>query len=315
MNQEWKRVTRKHPCPCCGKPDWCSVTADGSRAVCMRKESDKPTKNHGWLHILCESSDFTPKAPTRPLVHSHPPAEPDRLDSVYTRLLRDLLVLSEDHRARLRARGLSDADVDAAGYASVPTALYARTAARLLEPLDLRGVAGFYKEQGFWQMVTPGPGFLIPVRDSGLRIRGLQVRRDEGSPRYLWFSSASKPEGQSSGAPVHFARPELIPLQRRVFVTEGALKADVISSKLQAPVIGLPGVSTWPGGFGRKLRKRFPELKTIFLCFDSDFKTNPHVRRALFALMCELRVALFTPSVLTWEGAKGFDDYLVRKAA
>lgn len=315
MNGEWVRVTRKSPCPQCGKPDWCMLTADGTRALCMREPSDKPTKNNGWLHILSESTDFSPKPVPRPIVHSHPPAEPSRSDFIYSQLIRAHLVLSEDHRAKLISRGLSDVDVDSNGYCSVPTPLYAKTVARLLERHDLRGVPGFYREKGEWRMVTPGPGFLIPVRDSKRRLRGFQVRMDEGSTRYLWFSSASKPEGQSSGAPVHFAKGELIPMQRRVFVTEGALKADVIAARLQAPVIGLPGVSTWPEGFGRKLKRRFPELTKIFLCFDSDFQTNPHVSRALFNLLRELRSALYSPSVLTWEGHKGFDDYLVRKAA
>jgi hypothetical protein len=315
MNGEWVRVTRKRPCPQCGKPTWCLLTADGNRALCMRVESDKPTRNRGWLHILSESTDFRPKPITRPIVHSHPPAEPVRLDFIYTQLIRAHLVLSEDHRAKLTARGLTDVQVDANGYCSVPTPLYGRTVARLLSPHDLRGVPGFYREQAEWRMVTPGPGFLVPVRDSQRRIRGFQVRMDEGDTRYLWFSSASKPEGQSSGAPLHFAQPELIPMQRQVFITEGALKADVISARLNAPVIGLPGVTTWPGGFGRGLRRLFPSLSKIFLCFDSDFKTNEHVRRALFSLLVELRSALYSPSVLTWDAAKGFDDYLTRKAA
>ena len=33
---EWVRVRRGRPCPVCGEPDWCSVTADGSAATCMR---------------------------------------------------------------------------------------------------------------------------------------------------------------------------------------------------------------------------------------------------------------------------------------
>lgn len=307
-----KRVNKRSRCPVCNSDHWCGVTEDGSKAICMKIESDKPTKNNGWLHILVESDTPRPVPPPRPIVHSHPPAEATRLDFIYTQLIRAHLVLSEEHRAKLTSRGLTDVQIDVNGYCSVPGPHFGRTVARLLSGHDLRGVPGFYREQGQWQMVTPGPGFLIPVRDSQRRLRGFQVRRDEGSPRYLWLSSASKPEGQSSGAPVHFAQPELIPAQRRVFVTEGALKADVISARLQAPVIGLPGVSTWPRGFGRGLRRRFPELKTILLCFDSDFRTNEHVTKALFNLITELRLALYCPAVLAWdEQFKGFDDYLV----
>lgn len=315
MNKEWVRVSRKRPCPCCGKRDWCSVSLDGSRAVCMRVESDKPTKNRGWLHILKESDDFTRRPAPRPDLHSHPLAPTPHLDGIYSTMIRGHLVLSEPHKANLLARGLSEIDIEKNGYKSVPTSLYGGTVARLLSEYDLRGVPGFYRERGRWQMFTPGAGFFISVRDSRHRIRGFQIRLDEGSTRYLWFSSASKPEGQSSGAPIHFARPNLIAEQRRVFITEGALKADVIAAKLNAPVIGIPGVTTWPGGFGQKLRRVCPTLREVFLCFDSDFKTNEHVRRALFALIAELRYALYSPSILTWDTAKGFDDYLTRRAA
>ena len=42
-NQELIRVGRDYPCPICGKPDWCLVFADQSKAVCARKiDPDKP---------------------------------------------------------------------------------------------------------------------------------------------------------------------------------------------------------------------------------------------------------------------------------
>ena len=47
-------VTKKHPCPICKKPDWCGVSADGNIAICMRIQSNKPTNNGGYLHILKE---------------------------------------------------------------------------------------------------------------------------------------------------------------------------------------------------------------------------------------------------------------------
>lgn len=51
----WKRVSKKNPCPCCGRPDWCGY-ADGA-TVCMRVESDRPTRNGGWLH----TDNFSPR--------------------------------------------------------------------------------------------------------------------------------------------------------------------------------------------------------------------------------------------------------------
>lgn len=54
---EWRRVSTAHPCPVCGKPDWCGVHADGRRAICMRVASDRPARNGGWIHSLADSVD------------------------------------------------------------------------------------------------------------------------------------------------------------------------------------------------------------------------------------------------------------------
>jgi DNA primase len=299
-----KRVKKGRPCEICGRDRWCGYSEDGTKAVCMRVESEHPTKNRGWLHILEDVPSARPTPSPRPLIHSHELAPRERLHEVYTALL-DRLSLSDAHRANLLSRGLSESDIASHGFKSAPRSTPD------LPGLDLRGVPGFYRERGGWQLVSYGSGFYVPVRDSRGSLRGFQVRKDVGSPRYLWLSSASKPEGASSGAPLHFTGQ----VSGRLLITEGALKADCISSRLNVPVLGLPGVSGFPKGFGRKLRRLFPALSKIYLCFDSDFKTNEHVGRALFTLLAELRAALYSPSVLTWDTGKGFDDYLVRQAA
>ncbi len=52
MSTAWFRVSKARPCPICGKPDYCGVSADGAAAICMRMESGKSTRNGGWLHRL-----------------------------------------------------------------------------------------------------------------------------------------------------------------------------------------------------------------------------------------------------------------------
>jgi len=67
---KWVRVTRHRPCPICGKPDWCGVSADGEVACCMRVQSDRPARNGGWLH----AADGAPR-PAPPL-YVPPPVTP-----------------------------------------------------------------------------------------------------------------------------------------------------------------------------------------------------------------------------------------------
>ena len=278
----------------------------------MRVESDRRTKNQGWLHILGES-DAAPPLPPKRIVHSHELAPRKRLDRIYSTLVNTHLVLAEEHKQNLVSRGLSEEDIYANGYRSVPTTLYGSNVSRMLSCFDLRGVPGFYKERGAWQMVTPGPGFLIPIRDSRNRIRGFQVRRDDDDPRYLWFSSASKPEGQSSGAPVHFAHPERVEEQESLYITEGALKADIVAARLCVPVVGLPGVSTIPEDFGDNLKRRFPGIREVSIAFDADWKRKRSVKAALLNLITELRRAGLPTKICRWPARfKGFDDYLTQ---
>lgn len=55
----WREVTKKNPCPVCGKPDWCSTlhADDGSLLVCCRrapggKEKIDKTGRVYWLYKI-----------------------------------------------------------------------------------------------------------------------------------------------------------------------------------------------------------------------------------------------------------------------
>jgi hypothetical protein len=37
--RDWHTVSRHHPCPICDKADWCSVSADGTWAICRRVDT------------------------------------------------------------------------------------------------------------------------------------------------------------------------------------------------------------------------------------------------------------------------------------
>ncbi|HLL74834.1 MAG TPA: toprim domain-containing protein [Pyrinomonadaceae bacterium] len=48
----WVRVTKRDRCRVCGKPDFCTYAPEVGLALCMRVESDRPSRNAlgGWLH-------------------------------------------------------------------------------------------------------------------------------------------------------------------------------------------------------------------------------------------------------------------------
>lgn len=48
---EWIRVSKAHPCPVCGKPDWCSIKDNGEVCHCMRSQSATPCLSGGWFHF------------------------------------------------------------------------------------------------------------------------------------------------------------------------------------------------------------------------------------------------------------------------
>jgi hypothetical protein len=304
----------KIKCPVCGKKDNCAVSDDRRRAFCRRVRSDKPGRG-GWTHILAEN----PRAGAR-IQHAPQPkqeqaerASADHIASVLTTLLRKHLGLSERHRAALLARGLSEGEIERNGYRSAPTTDEGDRIARELSDFNLEGVPGFHKYGDEWRMRDFGTGIFVPIRDEHLRIVGCQIRRDEGSPRYIWFSSAGKPHGTSSSSPIHFAKPHLLHDAPEVLLTEGALKADIAAYFLQQPVIAAAGVYNFRADFPADLKAEFPKLKTAYLAFDADFQHNDGVKESLFRLADELQSAGLRAQVRAWPAhmGKGIDDFLL----
>jgi hypothetical protein len=286
----------------------------------MRRPSDRPTRNGGFLHVF--SFDETPPAP-RPQPIITQPTTPERapvtrLDPVYTDLRRLHLVLSKQHREeKLNRRGLSDSAIEVNGYRSTPTQGYAANVARALaRDYDLTGIPGFYRDAGEWRL-NFGEwtyGIIIPVRDTLHRIRALMIRRDDvsGSGKYIWLSSKDKPHGASPGAPPHFANVEAARASGEIIVSEGALKSDVIAELTGQGVCGIAGVSTFGDDFAAKLRLAIPELRHVHIAYDSDLWQSPQVFAALERLAAQLTRANLSVRVRTWsEEFKGLDDYLV----
>lgn len=224
--------------------------------------------------------------------------------------------LSARHRHALQARGLSDRQIDAAGYASWPRSARARLLAPMqATQLSLVGVPGIGRriDRDRWRLEGM-PGLLIPVRDRRGHIQACQIRTDQGASRYLWLSSAPDEvgwTGSSPGTPFHVAGHRYIRKGTTWWVTEGPLKADVIAAFMERPVVGIPGVALWPR-LGQALSAWRPTA--VILAFDQDPvpETRERVTQAQDQLGAVLADAGVHVRIAHWaDGPKGLDDALL----
>ena len=240
----WRAVATDSPCHVCGKPDWCSVSADGKKAICRRKDNgtgqpkvDASGQDY-WLYdlnghrelILSEDvwqqdGEVTEKA------------GPQTLDQVYGTLL-DQLALSHAHRQDLHRRGLTEACIKRSGYRTLPMKGREELARSLVEHFGAEvcsRVPGLYEnEAGRWS-VAGAAGMLVPVRDIEGRIVALKIRADEAGEgskytcsKYTYLSS-TKYGGPGPGSRVHVPLHDELDLSV-VRLTEGELKAEVATA-------------------------------------------------------------------------------------
>jgi hypothetical protein len=170
----------------------------------------------------------------------------------------------------------------------------------------LEGIPGFYyHDKGYWTFTT-GPGLIFPSLSPEGKIQGFQVRLDDpkGGSKYVWFSSAGRPGGTSSGAPWHVSRPARVKC-RAVVITEGIRKADVISEYLGVITVGAAGVNNWQG-----IPQYVEQLgMPVVVAYDMDILAKPPVFEAFRALVGSLKGQVY---VAAWDPQyKGLDDLLV----
>lgn len=316
------RVTRSTPCPICEAKGWCGIAEDQTAAICMRIADGavKETRNGGYLHILQER-EFKPQR-TRPVSSKliSTLAHIERRHAVYEEWLGSLS-LSRTHANDLERRGLSDEAIARNLYATIPQSLSAiirNCAALVAQCGPLNGVPGFYPDyEKEWRIPPYSPGIFIPSRDVQGRIQACQVRfdGDRRATRYIWFSS--NPEkcagGTSAPAAIHFARPWRVVSTSEAIITEGPLKADIISERLDACVIALPGVSSFQSDLGVRLKALLPSLQSVAIAFDADWHTKHEVEGAMLRLARVLDDAGLDWDVWDWANAKGLDDFLTQE--
>src|ERR1051326_7319684 len=172
------RVSRKHCCPVCRKPDWCTYLSDDTLAFCMRVESGSfmRASNGAFVHRLTKiPTPPRPRTPVRPPAQRVERASVEHLDAIYSGLLR-LSPLSDAHELALRRRGFDGSEIARNRYGSTPSTVTAESIVCSLAAHDLRGVPGFFHDGQCWRMACCAPGFLIPVRDERGRIQALSYR-------------------------------------------------------------------------------------------------------------------------------------------
>lgn len=318
---------KNHPCPLCGGKDrFRLIDADAGAVYCnqcfskgngdglaaiqrVRRIDFKTACREVGKYLGIEEPQR--KARSKKAVGSLSPkkkaerADSDTLDKAY-RLLFSRLMLSDEHHAALRQRGLSDQAIFVREYRSWDMA----DAAQSVAAVNAEMGAILDRVPGFWRgKLCAPPGLLIPVRDLAGRITAVKVRPDKPGTggKYLYLSSAKK-GGPSPGAPAHIplgiARPATI-----ARIVEGELKGDLTTELSGMPTISFPGVNSW-----KVVPPMLKELgaTTVRVAFDADAKGNPAVAKKLVECVEALPAQGFAVELEVWDEAdgKGIDDLL-----
>ena len=140
------RVSRRHPCPICGKPDWCLVASDGSAAICPRvcEGSVKRVGEAGYLHILRDDPDWPRRARMRTI----------RVD-LPDRSQRDFGPLAAEYAAAVEETKLE---------------AFAECLGLSVDSLIRLGI-GWSTQHGAWS---------FPMRGSDMNVRGIRLRSMTG---------------------------------------------------------------------------------------------------------------------------------------
>lgn len=168
----------------------------------------------------------------------------------------------------------------------------------------LYAVPGFVRGCNGEPKATHFSGLWIPVRDCyGNIIRGL-IRTGNPNRKYVWF--------QAGGGPVpaaHWRRISSNGLKSSLIV-EGPVKADSVAS--QQPdwdvILGASGANKLAAAAEEAVAAG---IKRIDLAPDADWKTSSPVAASLKAAVSKCLSLGVETNIITWDGAKGPDDYLL----
>lgn len=256
------------------------------------------------------------------------------LASVYDRnqtyeMMLSMLNLTDKHLDDLVKRGLSLEQIEKNGYRSTPAYGFEQIAKILREKgCVIAGVPGFYeKKPDVWSInfKSSCSGILIPYRTISGLIQAFQIRLDNPftdekgrKTKYIWLSSVDEEKGTSSKSPAHFVGNPCD--EQAVFVTEGALKADIASALSGRTFIAVAGT-----GCITSLKEPFEILKRngitkVYEALDMDKTVNVNVSKAAKKLTGMINEFGFKTKTTKWswdknkpDENKGIDDMLLAK--
>lgn len=351
-DSRYKRVSRARPCLICGKPDWCSRTSDDSISFCARVTAgaDRLSRKEQW-GVFYHDESVKPTAYWNYSENRHVKSKPaeeistaplEIRDFVYSSLIRlspasDYPVLIDGIKGLLERRLENTQD-----YGGLPGSVAERkdlaVKIRLLlnqnfpsflrqNPLGLRHVPGFWiddnGETNLWHNKDFAfPFLVIPYRNPAGLIQACQIRLTGNlaadKKRYLWLSLPQK-NSAGSGTPIHYANWKNFGQTNftnlPVLVTEGALKADVVS-KLRPDFFAVANSGV---NCSLELIVNISRGKSLYLAFDGDWKENSVVLRQIAKLLFFRNISddsqLFCKNtkILSWNFQfKGIDDALLK---
>lgn len=214
------------------------------------------------------------------------------------------LILSERHKNTLSDRGLPETAIRKHGYKSYPVLL--RSASDCVERLlergcVLDGVPGFYRKDNQYKLAHMPEGYLIPVCGLSGEIRGMQLRvqtpKAPDYTKYFTLSSARYPSGTPSRAFLHYVGS---PSDNTVWITEGALKANITHEISGVSVLAVPGVSSL--SFVPETLKTLKNrgVRSVVVAYDMDYFINAHVQDSLKKLVQMIRNAGLCATQKIW---------------
>lgn len=251
-------------------------------------------------------------------------AKPEVLNFTYRKLL-DFLFLNKKDADDLVRRGLNFKAINYYGFKSLPENNNSQIPAKLIAAgCTLNGVPGFYKKDGIWRINAFPHGYLIPYYNVDGLLTGFQVRNrcpSDKYGKYMSFASSGKENGTKSKIPAHLVGYKG---QKAVYLTEGALKADIanyftLKKGKEKAFLAIPGVNNTGS-----LELAFTKLKEMGVeiivdTFDMDkighgsIPKNDNVAEAVSKIKKIAEHHSFKWKTLTWTKGKGIDDFLSKR--